>query len=172
MYNKLESSFEDIKEIFSAETLLYFLGWEIPLTVHTDESDKNFGYFISQNNKPIEFFSSRLSDPQHNYTNTDNWFILVLYCLNQFWGIFFGYKINLCSYHSNLVYSSTLSGFKIVILWILIINDFGRDTQNIAGVENIVPGMLKIFPSTTKKQYNTSTRRAPMSWERLFLTRQ
>ena len=55
----------------SAETLLTYLDWKIPFTVHTDASDKQLGDIISHNNKPIAFFCSRLSKLHHNYTTTD-----------------------------------------------------------------------------------------------------
>ena len=55
----------------SAETLLSYLDWKLPLTVHTDASEKKLGAVISQNNKPIAFFSRRLIKPQRNYTITE-----------------------------------------------------------------------------------------------------
>ena len=55
----------------SAETLLSYRDWTIPCKVHTDASDKQLGSVISQNNKPIEFFSRRLRKPQRNYTMTE-----------------------------------------------------------------------------------------------------
>ena len=52
----------------SAETLLNYPDWTIPLTVHTDASDKQLGAVISQKNKPIALLSRRLIKPQSNYT--------------------------------------------------------------------------------------------------------
>ena len=45
------------------ETLLNYPCWEVPSTVHTDAYDKQFGDVISQDNKPIYFFS------KNRYTN-------------------------------------------------------------------------------------------------------
>ena len=50
----------------SAETLLNYPDSKLPLTVHTDASDKQLGAVISQNNKPIAFLSRKLSNPQRN----------------------------------------------------------------------------------------------------------
>ena len=55
----------------SAETLLSYPDWKLPLTVHTDASDKQLGGIIIQNNKPIAFFLRRLRNPQSKYTMTD-----------------------------------------------------------------------------------------------------
>ena len=50
----------------SVDTLLSYLDWKIPSTVHTYDSDKQLGTVISHNNKPIAFFSKRLINPQRN----------------------------------------------------------------------------------------------------------
>ena len=55
----------------SSETLLSYPYWKLTFTVHTDASDKQLGSVISQNNKPISFFSRILSNPQRNYTTTE-----------------------------------------------------------------------------------------------------
>ena len=55
----------------SSETLLIYPDWKIPFTVHTDVSDKQLDAFISQNNKPTDFFSIILSKPQRNYTTNE-----------------------------------------------------------------------------------------------------
>ena len=57
----------------SAETTRY-LDWKLPFKVHTDAFDKQLGAVISQNNKPIAFFSMKLIKPQRNYTTTDKEF--------------------------------------------------------------------------------------------------
>ena len=41
----------------STETLIIYPGWELTFTVHTYTSNKQLGSVISQNNKPISFFS-------------------------------------------------------------------------------------------------------------------
>ena len=53
------------------ETLLSYPDWKLTFTVHTDAFDKHLGSVISQNNKPIAFFSSKLSKPHRNYTTTE-----------------------------------------------------------------------------------------------------
>ena len=56
----------------SDETLLRYPDWKLLLTVHTDASYKQLGAVISQSNKPIDFFSRKLSNPQRTYTKTEN----------------------------------------------------------------------------------------------------
>ena len=69
--DSLEISLKELKCMVSAEILLNYPGCKLPFTVHTDVSDKQLGDVISYNNKPIAFFSRRLSKPQRNYTTTE-----------------------------------------------------------------------------------------------------
>ena len=62
----LEDSFKGINRMVSSETLLSYPDWKLPFTIQTDISDKQLGSVISQNNKPIYFFSIRLNNPHHN----------------------------------------------------------------------------------------------------------
>ena len=62
----LEESFIELKRMVSAETLLCYQDWKIPFTVNTDDSDKQLGAVICQNNKPIALFSTRISNTQRN----------------------------------------------------------------------------------------------------------
>ena len=78
----------------SAQTLLSDPDWEINFTVHTNTSDKQLGAIIIKNNKPIEFFSIRLSNPQHSYTMTKKEILTIVEFLKQFHGILFSYEIN------------------------------------------------------------------------------
>ena len=77
----------------SAEALLSYPDRKLKFTVHTDASDKQLGAVISQNNKPINFLSRKLSKPQRNYTNIEKGLIVIVECLKQFRGIIFGYEI-------------------------------------------------------------------------------
>ena len=104
----LESSFKELKRMVSAEILMSYPYWKLPFIVHTDASDKQLGAVISQNNKPIDFFSRKLIKPQRNYTTTEKEILAIVECLKKFRGIPFGREINVFSYHKNLVYAATL----------------------------------------------------------------
>ena len=61
----LEDSFKELNCMVSAQTLLSYPDWIISFTVYTNASDKKLGGVISQNNKPVSFFSRRLMKPQN-----------------------------------------------------------------------------------------------------------
>ena len=87
--------------------MLSYTDWKILFTVNTDASDKQLGAVISHNNKEIELFSRRLSEPQYKYTTTNKELLAVVECLNQFRRILFGYEINAFLDRKNMVYATT-----------------------------------------------------------------
>ena len=156
----LENSFKELVRMVSTKTLIIYTDWKLSFTVHTDASDKQLSSVISNNNKPIDFFSMKLSKPWRNYTMTEKELLAILEFLKQFQVIIFGYEINLFSDHKNLFYAVTLSGSQRVMRWRLIIEEFGPNIQHIAGVDNIVADMLSRLPSTPSNKYNPCTRKA------------
>ena len=67
----MDEAFIQVKKMISEEVFLVYPDWSKPFTVHTDASDKQLGAVISQDNKPLAFFSRRLSKSQRNYTVTE-----------------------------------------------------------------------------------------------------
>ena len=85
----------------SAETLLSYPDWRIPLKSYTNNSDKKLGAVINHNNKSIALFSIRLSKPQSNYTTNKKELLVIVECLKQLRGILFGYEIDVFSDNKN-----------------------------------------------------------------------
>ena len=67
-----------------------------------------------------------------------------------------------------MVYAATLIEYQRVIFWRLIIKEFGPNIQHIAGVDNIVAGMIRRFPSTPIDKYESCTRKAQFRANNLF----
>ena len=67
----LESSFKELNNIFSTETLLSYPDYKPPFTVYTYASDKQLDAIIIENNKPIALLSIILVKTQHKYTTTE-----------------------------------------------------------------------------------------------------
>ena len=152
----------------SAETLLSCLDLKLPFTVHTDASDRQLVDVIIHNNKHIAFFFSKISKPQHSYTTTEKEILALVEFLKQFRGIISGCEINTFSYHKNLVYSATLSEYQRVMHWQLIIEEFGTNIQQIAGVYNLVADTLSRLPYTPSDKYESCKKEVSVSCERVI----
>ena len=99
----MDEAFIQAKQMISEEILLNYPDWSKPFVVHTDASDKQLGAVISQDDKPIEFFSRRLLKSQRNYRTTEKELLSIAECLKQFRNILFGYEIHVYSDHKNLM---------------------------------------------------------------------
>lgn len=96
----MDEAFIQLKLMVLEEVFLTYPDWSKPFDIHTDASDKQLGAVISQDEKPIAFFSRRLSKSQRNYTTTEKKLLSIVECLKEFQNILFGYE--------NLVYEATL----------------------------------------------------------------
>ena len=60
----LESAFQEVKQMVSKSAILTYPDWSKPLYIHIDASDFQLGAVISQEGKPIAFFSRKLNSAQ------------------------------------------------------------------------------------------------------------
>jgi len=154
---ELETAFQDIKKMIAKETILSYPDWSIPFTVHTDASDYQLGAVISQNNKPIAFFSRKLNKAQRNYTTTEKELLSIVECLKQFKNILYGYEIEVFSDHKNLVHAATLSESQRVMRWRLILEEYGPNIKHISGKDNIVADAISRMPMANTNDIEESS---------------
>jgi len=166
--DELEVAFNNLKKMVSKETVMTYPDWNLPFDIYTDASDLQLGAVISQNNKPIAFFSRKLNKAQRNYTTTEKELLSIVECLKQFKNILFGYKINVFSDHKNLVYAATISESQRVMRWRLLLEEFGPNIQHIPGKDNIVADALSRLPTTNTERDEPSTGTVPLRTNELF----
>ena len=64
-------AFQNIKKVLAREVLLSYLDFNLPFEIYTDASDNQLGLVITQKERPIAFFSRKLTKSQRNYTVTE-----------------------------------------------------------------------------------------------------
>ena len=154
---ELEMAFIKVKGMVCQETLLTYPDWSKPFDIHTDASDFQLGAVISQEGRPIAFFSRKLNSAQKNYTTTEKELLSIVECCKEFRNILFGYPIRVYSDHKNLVHAATISQSQRVMRWRLILEEFGPDIKHISGEDNIVADAISRLPTATKNQREPST---------------
>ena len=145
--NELEKAFIETKKMVCQETLRNYPDWGKPFDIHTDASDYQLGAVISQEGKPIAFFSRKLNSAQKNYTTTEKELLSIVECVKEFRNIIFGYPIKVYSDHKNLVNSATLSQSQRVMRWRLILEEFGPEIIHIKGEDNIAADAISRIPT-------------------------
>ena len=96
-----------MKRMMAKGALLAFPNFSKKFTLHTDASDLQVGGILSQEGKPIVFFSKKFTDAQRRYTVTQRELLAIVESLKHFRNIVFGHEIEVFTDHQNLTYVNT-----------------------------------------------------------------
>jgi hypothetical protein len=65
-----QRAFNQVKAIIAKDVVLAYLDYSKVFEIYTDASSKQLGAVITQDNRPIAFFSWKLSNAQRKYSGT------------------------------------------------------------------------------------------------------
>lgn len=136
-------AFAMCKRIISKEVILAYPDFSKPFVIHTDASHYQLGGVISQDGKPIAFYSRKLNDAQTRYTTTERELLSIVETLKAYRNILLGHELIVHTDHKNLVYKTFNT--ERVMRWRLIIEEFGPDLRYIKGEHNIVADVLSRY---------------------------
>jgi hypothetical protein len=86
--NEHQNAFENIKKIICREAMLPFRSFSNPYHIYTDTSDKQLGDVMTQNEKPIAFYSRELNTDQQRYITGEQEVLSILETLREFHNIY------------------------------------------------------------------------------------
>jgi RNase H-like domain found in reverse transcriptase len=129
-----------MKALIAKETLLTFPDFSKEFEIHTDASKLQLGACISQNGKPVAFYSRKLQAAQTRYTTTERELLSIVETLKEFRNILLGQKIKVHTDHENLTYKHFNS--DRVMRWRLYIEEYSPELQHIKGTHNVVADAL------------------------------
>jgi RNase H-like domain found in reverse transcriptase len=129
-----------MKNIIAKETLLAYSNFNKPFDIHTDASHTQLGAVVSQENKPIAFYSRKLNPAQTRYTTTEQEHHITVKTLKEFCNILLGQQILVYTNHKNL----TCKNFNTeqVMRWRLLLEEYILKLRYIKGENNIVANAL------------------------------
>ncbi len=87
-------AFDDVKATIIKEVVLAYPDFSKPFEISTNASTKQLGAVITQKNRPIAFFSRKLSGAQSKYTVTKIELLAIVETLKEFNGMLWGQRIN------------------------------------------------------------------------------
>ena len=97
-----QKAFDDIKRAVSQDTLLLYPDFNQRFDIHTYVRNYHLGAVISQNGKPIPFYSRKLTGPQTRYTVTEKGLLSIVETLKEFRTILIGQKLKIYTDHKNI----------------------------------------------------------------------
>ena len=96
------------------------------------------GAVITQSNRPIAFFSRKLSETQTRYSVTEIELLAIVETLKEFKGMLWGQRIKVYTDHKNLIRDALGLTSDRVYRWRLLLEEYGPEIVYIKGVHNTV----------------------------------
>lgn len=126
-------AFKEMKKVISREIILAYPDFNKKFVIYVDASKKQLGGVITQDNRPLAFYSRKLTDAQQNYTVTELELLSIVETLKEFQGILLGREIEVFTDHKNLVYESTKMTSQRCLRWRILLEEFGPKIMYIEG---------------------------------------
>jgi hypothetical protein len=97
-----EQAFLKMKDIMAQDAMLTYPQFDQPFIIHSDASDKQIGGIVSQQDKPLGFFSKKLTETQGRYPVTEQELLAIAETLKYFRHMLLGHRIVVRTDHKNL----------------------------------------------------------------------
>jgi hypothetical protein len=118
-----QQAFDNVKAAIAKETVLVYLDFLKPFEIYMDASSMQLGAVITQDNRPIAFFSSNLSKKQQKYSVTNIELLAIVETLKEFKGMLWGQDIKVYTDHKNLTRDALVLTSDRVYHWLLLLEE-------------------------------------------------
>ncbi len=118
--------------------MLAYQDFTKPFEIYTNASTKKLGAVITQENRPIAFFSLKLSGVQSKYTVTKVEILAIVETLKELNGMLWGQRINVYTDHKNLTRDGLGLTSDIETRWRLLLEEYAPKIISIKVIHNTV----------------------------------
>ena len=118
-----------MKKIVGRDVLLSYLKCRKTFIIHTDASKTHLGGVISQNVKPIAFYSIKITPTQTNYATTEIELLSIVETLKEFCTIILGHHIIVYTDHNNITFENFTT--ERVLRWRLTLEEYVTEVKYI-----------------------------------------
>jgi hypothetical protein len=133
-----QQAFNNIKAAIAKETALAYLDFLKSFEIYTDASSTQLGAVITQDDRPIVFFSRKLSKMQQKYSVMGIKLLAIVETLMEFKGMLWGQDIKVYTDHKNLTRDAIDCTSDRVYCWGLLLEEYAPKTIYIKGIHNTV----------------------------------
>jgi hypothetical protein len=116
-----QKAFDNVKAAIAKETVVAYPHFLKPFEIYTDASSMQLGAVITQNKRPIAFFSRKRSEMQQKYSVTEIELLAIVETLKEFKGVLWGQDIKVYTDHKNLTRDALLLTSNRVYCWRLLL---------------------------------------------------
>ena len=133
-----QTAFENIKTAIAKDVVLAYPDYSQGFEIYTDSSKFQLGAIITQNNRPLAFFSRKLNTAQQKYSVTEQELLAIVETLKEFKGMLWGQTITVYTDHKNLMQDALGLTSDRVYRWRLLLEEYGPTIEYIKGIHNTV----------------------------------
>ena len=119
-----QQAFDNIKAAIAKETVVAYPNFLKTFEICTGTSSMKLGAVITQDNRPIAFFSRKLSKMQHKYSVTEIELLAIVETLKEFKGMLWGQDIKVYTDHKNLTRDALGLTSDRVYCWQLLLEEY------------------------------------------------
>jgi hypothetical protein len=156
-----QTSFDNVKKTIAKEVVLTYPDFTKPFDIYTDASTKQLGAVITQDNRPIAFFSRKLPAAQFKYTVTKLELLGIVETLKEFKGMLWGQRLNIYTDHKNLTRDGLGLTSDRVTRWRILLEEYAPEIIYIEGIHNTVANEISQLDYDPKvnltNEYNHAT---------------
>lgn len=142
-----QRAFEQMKSLVQADTMLAYPDHNKPFHIETDASDFQLGAVIKQDNKPVAFYTRKLTDTQTRYTTIEKELLSIVETLKEFRTMLLGAELHIYTDHKNLTYKLSRYTTDRVLRWKLLLEEYAPEFHYIKGPDNVVADSLSRTPT-------------------------
>ncbi len=133
-----QQAFDNMKATIAKEVVLAYPDFIKPFKIYTDTSTTQLGAVITQGNRPIAFFSRKLSKVQSKYSVTEIKLLAIVETLKELHGMLWGQTIKVYTDHKNLTCDALGLTSDRVYRWQLLLEEFAPEIVYIKRIHNSV----------------------------------
>ncbi len=133
-----QRAFDHVKTTIAKDVVLAYPDYSKVFGIYTDASSKQLGAVITRDNRPIVFFSWKLSDTQCKYSITKVELLAIVKKLKEFKRMLWGQNIKVFTDPKNLMRDALGLTLDQVYQWRLLLEEYGPEIVHIKGIHNTV----------------------------------
>jgi transposase InsO family protein len=145
-----QTAFDELKTAITSEVMLTFPDYTKPFHLFTDASDYQIGAVLTQEDRPIAFFSRKLNSAQQKYGVGEKEMLSIVETLKEFRTILYGYPVIIHTDHKNLVYDKNFKTSRIM-RWRLAVEEYMPTLTWVPGEKNPIADLLSRHPTESNE---------------------
>ena len=122
-----QKAFNDVKATIARDVSLAYPDYSQGFEIYTDGSKTQLGAVITQNNRPLAFFSRKLTAAQQKYSATEIKLLAIVETLKKFKVMLWGQSIKAYTDYKHLMQDALGLTSNQVCWWCFLLEEFGPE---------------------------------------------